>query len=138
MVAGGPRIRADLEAHLTELRASAGVGGYQYLSVATSDKGSYKEEDILQFLDRHLPEMTPDRGWRILLLDACRMQRQFRTGTVGWEREGCRALLRPQYCNSSAVSAVLARPSGRAPHQLLSDNGAAFRDALRCTLYLIL
>lgn len=132
---GGPRIRADLEAHLTELRASAGVGSYQYLSVATSDKGSYKEEDILQFLDRHLPEMTPGRGWRILLLDACRMQRQFRTGTVGREREGCRALLRPQCCNSSAV---LTRPSGRAPHQLLSDNGAAFRDALRCTLYLIL
>ena len=44
--------------------------GYStWFSVTTAPKGSYREADILQFLERHLPLMTPDREWRIIMGD---------------------------------------------------------------------
>ena len=44
--------------------------GYEkWFSVTTAPKGSYREADILSFLERHLPPMTPDRQWRIVMAD---------------------------------------------------------------------
>ena len=65
---GGPQIRAQLQAHLAKLQAGCSTVGY--LSLSASDKGSYKEQDVLDYLDRHLEDWTPSRDWRILLLDA--------------------------------------------------------------------
>ena len=39
------------------------------MSVATSEKGSYRTPDVLNFLDTHLPLMSGSRRWRIILAD---------------------------------------------------------------------
>ena len=39
------------------------------LGVITSPKGSYRENDVLNFLERFLPPKTPERRWRIILAD---------------------------------------------------------------------
>ena len=57
-----------LQARLREHLRSCGYG--PSFSAATSEKGSYREEDILEFLDRHLPAMTSQlRRWRIAMAD---------------------------------------------------------------------
>ena len=41
-----------------------------WVSVATSPKGSYRHEDVLNFLSTHLPHFTPQsRRWRIIMAD---------------------------------------------------------------------
>ena len=57
----------QLQARLREHLRSCGYPSN--FSAATSEKGSYREEDILEFLDRHLPAMTPLRQWRICMAD---------------------------------------------------------------------
>lgn len=44
--------------------------GVPWLSVVTGPKGSYREEHVLAFLERHLEELTPGRAWRLCVLDA--------------------------------------------------------------------
>ena len=57
-----------LELRLREYIRSRGFG--KWVSVATSPKGSYRTPDILNFLETHLPEMTPQsRRWRIIMAD---------------------------------------------------------------------
>ena len=53
---------------MAELRARGVEVGC--LTVAASDKGSYKETDILHYLERTLEPWTEGRRWRIILLDA--------------------------------------------------------------------
>ena len=63
---GGERAKPKLEAHVR----NRGYGAW--VSVTTSVKGSYKTNDVLAFLDRHLPDMPPppqSRGWRIMMAD---------------------------------------------------------------------
>ena len=44
--------------------------GYSpWRTVACQEKGSYREEDILAFLEKHLPEWGPGRRWRIIMAD---------------------------------------------------------------------
>ena len=44
--------------------------GYEpWITVATSPKGSYREADILNFLERHLPRMEAGRHWRMMFAD---------------------------------------------------------------------
>ena len=52
---------------LREYCRSRGFG--PWLTVACQEKGSYRESDVLNFLDKHLPPMTEDRGWRIMMAD---------------------------------------------------------------------
>jgi len=40
------------------------------VTVVTGPSGSYKEEDILNFLEKHLEQWTPDRQWEFMFLDA--------------------------------------------------------------------
>ena len=63
---GGEKMLPKLEAHLRE----RGYGAW--VSVATSQKGSYKTNDVLAFLTRHLPKMPAppqSRPWRIMMAD---------------------------------------------------------------------
>ena len=39
------------------------------MSVAVGPRGSYRQEHVQQYLQRHLPTKTPGRAWRILLCD---------------------------------------------------------------------
>jgi hypothetical protein len=56
-----------LELKLREHIRSCGYG--PWVSVATSDKGSYKTPDVLNFLETHLPPMSGSRRWRIIWAD---------------------------------------------------------------------
>ena len=40
-----------------------------WLSVTVGPGGSYRQEHVLKYLERHLPLMIPERPWRILLCD---------------------------------------------------------------------
>ena len=56
-----------LNARLQDFHRSRGFPSW--FSVTTSPKGSYREQDIVAFLDKHLEKMTEGRDWRILLAD---------------------------------------------------------------------
>ena len=59
-----------LSLRLREYARERGMG--PWVSVATSEKGSYRTSDVLNFLERHLPLPHPDppsRVWRIMLAD---------------------------------------------------------------------
>ena len=62
---GGRRI--TLELRVREHIRSRGYG--PWITVATSPKGSYREADVLNFLERHLPPWEEGRRWRIILAD---------------------------------------------------------------------
>ena len=60
---GGERVKPQLEEHLRQ----RGYG--KWVSASCSPSGSYKLQDILSFLERHLPYQTEDREWRIIMAD---------------------------------------------------------------------
>ena len=60
--------------------------GCNWLSVVTGPKGSYREEHVLQYLERHLPQMTEGRRWRLLLLDAYAPQMSDSVRRLCWQR----------------------------------------------------
>ena len=66
MFNGGSGILRDLQTLETELRAC----GFQWLSLTTSDSGSYRAEHVLDYLDKMLEQLTPGRRIRILMCDA--------------------------------------------------------------------
>jgi hypothetical protein len=45
-----------LEKHISDRKYG------KWVSVATSEKGSYRVEDVLNFLDKHLPQLREDEG----------------------------------------------------------------------------
>ena len=58
-----------IELRLREYIRSRGFG--PWVSVATSEKGSYRVADVLAFLDLHLPKVdeSQSRRWRIIMAD---------------------------------------------------------------------
>ena len=60
--------------------------GCNWLSVVTGPKGSDREEHVLQYLERHLPQMTEGRRWRLLLLDAYAPQMSDSVRRLCWQR----------------------------------------------------
>ena len=62
---------ASARAALTRLRAEADYGPLTWLSVAVGPRGSYRQEHVLLYLQRHLSIQTPGRPWRILLCEVC-------------------------------------------------------------------
>ena len=58
-----------LEQRLWEHVRSRGYG--PWVSVTTSEKGSYRQADVLAFLERHLPKVDEpqSRRWRIIMAD---------------------------------------------------------------------
>ncbi len=57
-----------------------------WLTVVTSPTGSYKESDVLTYLETVLPAKTPDRPWMLLLLDSYAAQTTDAVRRLAWER----------------------------------------------------
>jgi flavin-binding protein dodecin len=57
-----------------------------WLSVGVSPSGSYCESDILNYLELVLDPMSPDRDWRILLVDAYAAQTTQAVRRACWHR----------------------------------------------------
>ncbi len=57
-----------------------------WLTVVTSPRGSYREEHVLRYLERHLEPMHPDREWRILLCDCFAPQMSDAVRRLSWAR----------------------------------------------------
>ena len=57
-----------------------------WFSVTTSPKGSYREHDVVAFLDKHLEAMTPDRDWRILQVDDYAAHKTDSVRRLSWSR----------------------------------------------------
>ena len=73
--ASGERLMADLQAALPSWAP--------WMAVVTAIKGSYREDDVLNFIEGRLEDMTPTRRWRILMLDAysAHLSERVRNGT---------------------------------------------------------
>jgi len=89
----GPRPLPPLElmfkakGHTLEDRLQAHIPAWApWLTVATSASGSYKEHNLLDYLDKVLPPLTAERGWRILLCDAYRPHMAQSLRRLAWER----------------------------------------------------
>ena len=55
--------KGDGEIVLKRLQKHIRDRGYgKWVSVATSEKGSYRHEDVLNFLEKHLPQVREDEG----------------------------------------------------------------------------
>ena len=54
--------------------------------MVTSPKASYREDDVLDFIDNRLEDWGPDRRWRVLLLDACSAHLSDRVRRCAWHK----------------------------------------------------
>ena len=86
MFKGGPRVFASLQDFKETLRASEAFGNLGWLSLCTGDSGSYKAEDVLAYLQRHLEPWGPGRRWRILTADDYKGHKDPRIFQICWER----------------------------------------------------
>ncbi len=86
MFKGGPRVFASLQDFKETLRASEAFGNLGWLSLCTGDSGSYKAEDVLAYLQRHLEPWGPGRRWRILTADDYKGHKDPRIFQLCWER----------------------------------------------------
>ena len=86
--------RAEGERLQERLREHVRSRGYPaWASASTSEKGSYRAEDVLEFLDRHLPAMPQlrkelaampqSRGWRMIWLPTKRITSAASVGNEG-------------------------------------------------------
>ena len=57
-----------------------------WMTVVTAPKGSYREDDVLNFIEDRLEDMTPLRRWRILLLDAYSAHLSTRVRMCAWHK----------------------------------------------------
>ena len=58
-----------------------------WFTVTTSPKGSYREHDVIEFLDAHLPAVAEDKPrWRILLADAYKAHKTANVSNLAWDR----------------------------------------------------
>ena len=79
--------KADGEQVARRLREHVRSSGHgSWLSVATSEKASYREADVLDFLETHLPEKTPERRWRIIWGDDARAHKTENAKRLAWHR----------------------------------------------------
>ena len=89
--------RAEGERLQERLREHVRSRGYPaWASASTSEKGSYREEDVLDFLDRHLPAMPQlrkelaampqSRGWRIAMADDLASHKTDNVRRLCWQR----------------------------------------------------
>ena len=65
-VKGGPIVGLCVHAAADRL-CDCGDDEHKWLTGRSTDSGSYKTEDILAFLKKHLEHMRAGRAWRILL-----------------------------------------------------------------------
>jgi hypothetical protein len=103
LMKGGCEILQKLQEGLQELRDSGSLGSLNGVTVATSPSGSYDTNDIVDYLQRALPEWGPGRRWRILLLDDFSAHKNDRITRLCWDRGylpvyiggGCTGALQP-------------------------------------------
>ena len=69
---------------LREACRNCGFG--PWLTIATQWKGSYREADILNFLETHLPPKTADRHWRIMMADDFGPHKSENVFNLCWQR----------------------------------------------------
>jgi hypothetical protein len=61
--------------------------GYpSWLTVTMSEKGSYREHDVIAFLKQHLEPWTEGRDWRIIFADDYRAHKTKNVFHLCWER----------------------------------------------------
>jgi len=58
----------------------------KWFTATVSPKGSYREEDVISFLRKHLELWTPDRDWRILLADDYSAHKTGNVWALCWSR----------------------------------------------------
>ena len=83
--------KADGEIVLQRLQNHIRRRGYgKWVSVATSEKGSYRTEDVLNFLETHLPPQSrleePGAEWRIMMADDHRPHLSPHVARLCWKR----------------------------------------------------
>ena len=57
-----------------------------WMSVTTAPKGSYREQDVIALMERHLEPWTDDREWRIYLLDDYAAHKTNNVNNMAWGR----------------------------------------------------
>ena len=83
MFRGGDNIKANLEAHVLS------KGYASWVSTATSEKGSYRLADVVEFLKTHLREpksSSPQWRWRILMADDHSPHKADAVRRLAWQR----------------------------------------------------
>jgi hypothetical protein len=78
--ASGDRVQAKLQNYVSRM-------GLPWLSVVTGPKGSYREEHVLAFLDRHLEPLHEGRQWKLVLMDAYGPQMSDNVRLFCWHRK---------------------------------------------------
>ena len=80
--------KAESEARVVQqLRAwLRSRGAPAWLTVTAGPKGSYREHDVIAFLERHLEPWTEGRDWRIYLLDDFRAHKTKNVRNFCWSR----------------------------------------------------
>ena len=78
--ASGDILQRRLQEHLR----SRGVGAWA--SAATSEKASYRVDDVRNFLERHLPKMEEGRRWRIMFADDAKQHLSPHVRRLCWSR----------------------------------------------------
>ena len=75
-------------AFLLRMREHIRSRGYgKWVTVAVSSSGSYKEADIVDFLDRHLPSFDQKlRRWRIMFADDFGPHKTYNVRVLCWDR----------------------------------------------------
>ena len=73
-----------LKKRLQEHIRSRGVGSWA--SATTSEKASYRVDDILDFLERHLPQLRENRKWRIMQADDAKAHLSPNVFRLCWNR----------------------------------------------------
>jgi hypothetical protein len=83
---GGEGVLKTLTSARETLISEGCFGNLQWLSVATSDSGSYATPQIVQMLERHLEPWSDTRQWRILLCDAYKPHADEAVRRLCWNR----------------------------------------------------
>jgi hypothetical protein len=83
---GGEGVLKTLTSVRETLISEGCFGNLQWLSVATSDSGSYATPQIVQMLERHLEPWSDTRKWRILLCDAYKPHADEAVRRLCWNR----------------------------------------------------
>ena len=78
---GGETLQEDLRKYVKSR------GWHHWMTVQTSDSGSYNETNILEFLDSHLEKKPEDRPWRILLVDDFGPHKTDAVRRMAWRRK---------------------------------------------------
>ena len=79
--AEGKQVEPKLQAYVAKKQ----IMGMR-VTVVTGPSGSYRENDILNFLEKHLPPWGPGRRWEIFLLDAYAPGLTDNVQRFGWSR----------------------------------------------------